>query len=161
MLRSTERLGGTWRQFDAKTRRRRDEISARSETPGPDSSEAGLGDSRCTGFYFWFCGEGFLPDGLTGIKRPPLIMTARLLTSLVIAISAILFSLYQIRLKPLPEVGHVWKDVQDVGRELKETCMFVDEPNGCECKHIFRLFEFELGFAVVILSRRSVRNQTP
>ena len=69
-------------------------------------------------------------------------MTARLFTSLVVAISAILFSLYQIRLKPLLEVGGVWKDVQDVGRELKETCMFVDELNGCEHKHIFQLFEF-------------------
>ena len=128
--------------------------------PGPNSSEAGPGDSRSAGFYFWFCGEGFPSDELAGIKRPPLIMTARLFTSLVVAISAILFSLCQIRLKPL-EVGGVWKDVQDVGRELKETCMFVDESNGSECKHIFWLFEFELGFAVVIPPRRSVRNQTP
>ena len=29
--------------------------------------------------------------------------------------------------------------------------MFVDELNGCECKHIFWLFEFKFGFAVVIL----------
>ena len=35
------------------------------------SSEAGPGNSRSAGFYFWFCSEGFPPDELAGIKHPP------------------------------------------------------------------------------------------
>ena len=72
-----------------------------------------------------------------------LVMTARLLTPFLVVIPAILFGLYQIRLKPLFEVAGVWREVQDVGRELKKTCTFVDELKGCERKHRFRLSELE------------------
>ena len=66
-----------------------------------------------------------------------LIMTVRLLTPFLIVIPAILLGLYQIRLKPLLEVGGVWKEIQDVGRELKETCAYVDQLKGCERKPAF------------------------
>ena len=59
-------------------------------------------------------------------------MTARLLVPFLVVVPAILFGLYQLRLKPLFEVGGVWKEVQDVGRGLKETCAYVDELKGCE-----------------------------
>lgn len=88
-------------------------------------------------------------------------MTARLLTPFLIVIPAILFGLYQIRLKPLLEVGGVWRDVQDIGRELKDSCTFIDELKGCERKHILWLFELELRLTVATLSLRSFRNQTP
>ena len=65
-------------------------------------------------------------------------MAARLFTPFLVVILAILFGLYQIRLKPLFEVGGVWKEIQDVGKELKETCTRVDELKGCESKHILR-----------------------
>ena len=71
-------------------------------------------------------------------------MTARLLTPFLIAIPAILFGLYQIRLKPFLEVGGVWKDIQDVGGELKETCAYVDGLQGCERKCTFRSLKLEL-----------------
>ena len=66
-----------------------------------------------------------------------LTMTARLLTPILVVLPAILFGLYQIRLKPLLEVGGVWKEIQDVGGELKETCTYVDELKGCERKRVF------------------------
>ena len=75
----------------------------------------------------------------------PLTMTARLFTPFLIVIPAILFGLYQIRLKPLLEVGGVWKDIQDVGSGLKETCVYVDGLEGCERKRIFRSLELRLG----------------
>ncbi|KAF9645860.1 calcium-dependent phosphotriesterase [Thelephora ganbajun] len=59
-------------------------------------------------------------------------MTTRLLTPFLVVVPAILFGLYQIRVKPLLEVGGVWKEVQDIGRELKETCTYVNELKGCE-----------------------------
>jgi len=71
-------------------------------------------------------------------------MTARLLTPFLVVIPAILFGLYQIRLKPFLEVGGVWKEIQDVGGELKGTCTYVDELKGCERKHIFWPLEFDL-----------------
>ena len=64
-------------------------------------------------------------------------MTARLLAPFFIVIPAILFGLYQIRLKPFLEVGGVWKEIQDVGQDLKETCTYVNELKGCERKCIF------------------------
>ena len=64
-------------------------------------------------------------------------MTLRSLTPFLIVIPALLFGLYQIRLKPLLEVGGVWKEVQNIGTELKETCTHVEELQGCERKHIF------------------------
>ena len=64
-------------------------------------------------------------------------MTLRSLTPFLIVIPALLFGLYQIRLKPLLEVGGVWKEVQNIGTELKETCTHVEELRGCERKHIF------------------------
>ena len=70
-------------------------------------------------------------------------MTVRLLTPFFVVIPAILFGLYQIRLKPLLEVGGVWKEVQDVGGKLKETCIYVDDLKGCERKCIFWPLAFE------------------
>ena len=75
-------------------------------------------------------------------------MTARLLTPFLIVIPAILFGLYQIRLKPLLEVGGVWKEIQDVGRELKETCSYVDELKGCERERSFNFSGWELEFVL-------------
>ena len=71
-------------------------------------------------------------------------MTIRFLTPFFVVIPAILFGLYQIRLKPLLEVGGVWKEVQDVGGKLKETCIYVDDLKGCERKRIFWPLAFEL-----------------
>ena len=88
-------------------------------------------------------------------------MTVRLLTPFLVVIPAILFGLYQIRLKPFLEVGGVWKEVQDVGRELKDTCTRVDELKGCERKCIFWLLELELELILVISSRWLFREQTP
>jgi len=88
-------------------------------------------------------------------------MTARLLTPFLVVILAILLGLYQIRLKPLLEVGGVWKEVQDVGRELKDTCIHVDELKGCERKRIFWQLELELELIVVISSPWPFREQTP
>ena len=68
-------------------------------------------------------------------------MTVKLLTPFLVVISAILFGLYQIRLKPLLEVGGVWREVQDTGGKLKETCTYVDELKGCERKPIFWLLK--------------------
>lgn len=53
----------------------------------------------------------------------------------------LLWSLYQALVKPLfksvyevsYEVG-AWKEVQDIGRELKDTCAYVDGLEGCESK---------------------------
>lgn len=70
-------------------------------------------------------------------------MTVRFLTPFLLVIPAILFGLYQIRFKPLLEVGGVWKDIQDVGRELKSTCTYIDELKGCERKCIYWLLEFK------------------
>ena len=64
-------------------------------------------------------------------------MTVRLLTPFFVVIPAILFGLYQIRLKPLLEVGGVWKEVQDVGGKLKDSCTYVDDLKGCERKRTF------------------------
>jgi len=80
------------------------------------------------------------------------IMTVRLLTPFLVVIPAILFGLYQIRLKPLFEVAGVWREIQDVGRELKETCVSVDELKGCERKYTSQLSEPRLGFTVEISS---------
>ena len=66
-----------------------------------------------------------------------LTMTARLLTPFLVVIPAIFFGLYQIRLKPLLEVGGVWKEVQDIGGDLKKTCTYVDELKGCERERDF------------------------
>ena len=63
-------------------------------------------------------------------------MTTKFIIPFLIAIPAILFGLYQIRLKPILEVGGVWKEIQDVGRELKETCTHVEVLKGCERKRI-------------------------
>jgi len=71
-------------------------------------------------------------------------MTARLLTPFLVVIPAILFGLYQIRLKPLLEVGGVWKEIQDVGTELKETCTYVDELKGCERERMFWCWNLKL-----------------
>ena len=79
-----------------------------------------------------------------------LIMTVRLLIPFLVVIPAILFGLYQIRLKPLLEAAGVWREIQDVGRELKETCVSVDELGGCERKHRFQLSGPKLGFTVEI-----------
>ena len=70
-------------------------------------------------------------------------MTVRLLTPFLVVIPAILFGLYHIRLKPLLEVGGVWKEIQDVGRDLKETCTYVKELKGCERKRILRRLDFQ------------------
>ena len=70
-------------------------------------------------------------------------MILRLLTPFFIVIPAIFFGLYQLRLKPFLEVGGVWKEVQDIGRELKETCTHVNELKGCERKRVFSLLELE------------------
>jgi len=66
-------------------------------------------------------------------------MTARLLTPFLVVIPAILFGLYQLRLKPFFEVAGVWREIQDVGRELKETCTSVGGLEGCERKRRFPL----------------------
>ena len=80
-------------------------------------------------------------------------MTMRLAAPFLVVILAIVFGLYQIRLKPLLEAVGVWREIQDVGRELKETCVFVDELKGCERKHAsFQLSEPKLGFTVEIAS---------
>jgi hypothetical protein len=84
--------------------------------------------------------EALLIGGVSGqviSGAHTLTMTARLLTPFLIVIPAILFGLYQVELKPLFEVGGVWKEVQDVGGELKETCTYVDDLKGCERKRIF------------------------
>jgi len=70
-------------------------------------------------------------------------MTLRLLAPLLLVVPAILLGLYQIRLKPLLEVGGVWREVQDVGTEFKETCTRVEEVKGCERKRIFWQSGFE------------------
>jgi len=70
-------------------------------------------------------------------------MTLRLLTPFLLVVPAVLLGLYQIRLKPLLEVGGVWKEVQDVGTEFKETCTHVEGLGGCERKRIFWLSGFE------------------
>lgn len=83
-------------------------------------------------------------------------MIWRLLTPFLAVIPAILLGLYQIRLKPLLEVGGVWKETQNVGTELKETCTHVEELKGCESKLIFWLvgtLTFEFGLTVVFPSR--------
>ena len=67
-----------------------------------------------------------------------------------VVIIAILLGLYQIRLKPLLEVGGVWREIQDVGTELKNTCTHVEELKGCERKRIFRLLGFE-GLSLTLL----------
>jgi len=87
-----------------------------------------------------------------------LIMTVRLLTPLLVVIPAILFGLYQIRLKPLIEAFGVWREIQDVGRELKETCVSIDELKGCERKYAFQLPKPKLGFTVEVLSLRLFRD---
>lgn len=71
-------------------------------------------------------------------------MTLRLLAPLLLVVPAILLGLYQIRLKPLLEVGGVWKVIQDVGAEFKETCTHVEEVKGCERKRIFWQSGFKL-----------------
>lgn len=71
-------------------------------------------------------------------------MTLRLLTPVIVVISAILLGLYQIRFKPLLEVGGVWREAQDIGTELKETCTHVEGLGGCERKRIFWLFGLEV-----------------
>jgi hypothetical protein len=63
-------------------------------------------------------------------------MTARIVFPFLIATLAILFGLYQIRLKPFLEVAGVWKEIQDIGGLLKETCTYVEELKGCERKRI-------------------------
>lgn len=78
-------------------------------------------------------------------------MAARLLTPFFIVAPAILFGLYQIRLKPLLEVGGVWKEIQDVGQDLKETCTYVNELKGCERECIFWAVEVPtLGFGLIL-----------
>ena len=69
-------------------------------------------------------------------------MAARLLAPLLVVIPAIFFGLYQIRLKPLLEAGGVWKEIQDVGKDLKETCKYVNQLKGCERERI----SWPLGF---------------
>ena len=64
-------------------------------------------------------------------------MTLRMLTPIPVVIIAILLGLYQMRLKPLLEVGGVWKEIQDVGTELKKTCTHVEELKGCEREWVF------------------------
>ena len=86
------------------------------------------------------------------------VMTVRLLTPFLVVVPAILFGLYQIRLKPLFEVAGVWREIQDVGRELKETCVSVDELKGCERKHRFQLSDPRLGLTVEISSPRLFRD---
>ena len=61
-------------------------------------------------------------------------MTLKLLTPFLLVVPAILLGLYQLRLKPLLEVGGVWKEVQDIGTEFKKTCTHVEELGGCERK---------------------------
>ena len=73
-------------------------------------------------------------------------MTAKLLTPFLVVIPAILFGLYQIRFKPLLEVGGVWKEVQDIGRELKDSCTYVDELKGCERKRYLGCWGLKLEF---------------
>ena len=68
-----------------------------------------------------------------------LIMTVRLLVPFLVVIPAILFGLYQIRLKPFLDSAGIWREIQDIGRELKDTCTSVDELKGCERKLRFRL----------------------
>ena len=70
-------------------------------------------------------------------------MTLRLLTPFLLVIPAILLGLYQLRLKSLLEVGGVWREVQDVGTQLKETCTHVEELKGCERKCDFWLSGFK------------------
>lgn len=70
-------------------------------------------------------------------------MTLRLLAPLLLVVPAILLGLYQIRLKPLLEVGGVWKEIQDVGAEVKKTCTYVEGVKGCERKCIFWQSGFE------------------
>ena len=83
-------------------------------------------------------------------------MTVRLLTPFLVVIPAILFGLYQIRLKPLFEVAGVWREIQGVGRELKATCVSVGELKSR--KHRFQLSELGPGFAVEISSPRLLRD---
>ena len=87
-------------------------------------------------------------------------MTARLLTPFLVVIPAILFGLYQIRLKPLLEVGGIWKEIQDVGRDLKETCTYVNELKGCERKRIFWPSKSQPSGFLLISSLRLYRKQT-
>jgi hypothetical protein len=61
-------------------------------------------------------------------------MTLRMFAPLPVVVIAVLLGLYQIRLKPLLDVGGVWKEIQDVGTELKKTCTYVEELKGCERK---------------------------
>ena len=65
------------------------------------------------------------------------------LVSIPIGLFAIFYGLRSIRLEPLPK----WRDfqVQDIGRELKETCTYVDDLKGCEGRCTFWLLELGLG----------------
>jgi len=66
-------------------------------------------------------------------KLPP---QSLFLVSVFASLLAILCVLHQMQLESLREAGRVWIDrvVQDVGRELKETCTYVDDLKGCEGK---------------------------
>ena len=89
-------------------------------------------------------------------------MTAkRLLTPFLVVVPAILFGLYKIRLEPLFEVGGVWREIQDIGGKLKETCTYVDELKGCESKSIFWSSGLEFQLTVLTLSSLPFRKQTP
>jgi len=70
------------------------------------------------------------------------------LASLLIGLLAIFYGLRSIRLGPLPEGRK--SQVQDIGRELKETCTYVDDLKGCEGKCTFWLWELGLGLTVVV-----------
>jgi hypothetical protein len=106
-------------------------------------STSSLANPHETDVQSWRGTSEALFDRSRGVSSPQklsahtLTMTTRLLTPLLVVILAILFGLYQIRLKPLLEVGGFWKEAQDVGGKLKETCIYVDDLKGCERKPIF------------------------
>jgi len=73
------------------------------------------------------------------------------LVSGLMGLLAIFYGL-RIRLGPLSEGKRL--QVQDIGRELKETCTYVDELKGCEGKCTFWLSELGLWLTVVVIFQR-------